>query len=118
MFSKLIALDTAFCLTIDNLIYVNFNLGVIVSDTHNTLFNRAIFDKAKLFCSNSETDKEHLPRCWGCSYISFNVVKECFGELYASLKFIFDLSLEKEMLPGDLKIVRFTPVFKGGDHSE
>ena len=31
---------------------------------------------------------------------------------------MFDLSLEKEILPGDLKIVRFTPVFKGGDHSE
>ena len=48
-------------------------------------------------------------------YISFNVVEKCFGELYVSLKFIFDLSPEKEMLPDDSKIVRVTPVFKGGD---
>ena len=33
-------------------------------------------------------------------------------------KFIFDISLEKEILPDDLQIVRVTPVFKGGDHSD
>ena len=33
-------------------------------------------------------------------------------------KFIFDLSPEKEMLSDDSKIVRVTPVFKGGDCSE
>ena len=80
------------------------------------LFNRAIFDKAELFRRNSE--KEHLPRCWGCSNISFNAVEKCFGELYVSLKFIFDLSPEKEMQPDDSKIVRVTPVFKGGDRSD
>ena len=37
---------------------------------------------------------------------------------YVSLKFIFDLPPEKEMLPDDLKIFRVTPVFKGGDRSE
>ena len=52
------------------------------------------------------------------SNISFNVVKKCFGELYVSLKFIFDLSLEREMLPDDLKIARVTPVLKSGDRSE
>ena len=77
------------------------------------LFNRAIFDKAELF----RYEKEHLPRCWSCSNISFNVVEKCFGELYVSLKFIFDLSPEKEMLPDDSKIVRVAPVFKGGDRS-
>ena len=82
------------------------------------LFSRAIFDKAEIFPKNSETDKEHLPRCWGCSNISFNVAEKCFGELCVSLKFKFDLSPEKEMLPDDSKIVRVTPVFKGGDRSE
>ena len=33
-------------------------------------------------------------------------------------KFVFDISLEKEILPDDLQIVRVTPVFKGGDHSD
>ena len=37
---------------------------------------------------------------------------------YVLLKFIFGLLLEKEMLPHELKIVRGTPVFKGGDCSE
>ena len=82
------------------------------------LFNRAILDKAELFRRNSETDKERLPRFWGSSKIGFNVVKKWFGELCSSLKFIFDLSPEKEMLPDDLKIFRLTPVFKDGDRSE
>ena len=50
----------------------------------------------------------------GYSEISFNVVK-CFGELYDTLKFIFELSLEKGIFPDDLKIARATPVFKGSD---
>ena len=45
----------------------------------------------------------------------FNVPKKCFGELYESLEFTFDLSLEKMMFPDDLKVARFNPVFKGGD---
>ena len=43
---------------------------------------------------------------------------KCFAQLYVSLKFIFELSLENEMLRDDLKIVRVTPDFKGGDRSE
>ena len=82
------------------------------------LFNRAIFDETELFRWNSETDKVHLPRCWGCSNVSFNAVEKCFGELYVSLKFILDWSLEKEMLSDDIKSVRVTPVFKGGHYSE
>ena len=39
-------------------------------------------------------------------------------ELFGPLNFIFDLSLEKGILPDDLKIVRVTPVFKGGGRSE
>ena len=52
----------------------------------------------------------------GYDEINFNVVKECLGELYDPLKFIFKLSLEKRIFPNDLKTV--TPVFKGGDRSK
>ena len=46
----------------------------------------------------------------------FSVAKKCFGELYDSLKFTFDLSLEKKKIfPDDLKIARFNPVFKVSD---
>ena len=46
----------------------------------------------------------------------FNVFREWFGgELYDSLKFTFDLSLEKVVFRDDLKIARFNPVFKGVD---
>ena len=49
----------------------------------------------------------------------FNVFREWFGgELYDSLKFTFDLSLENMVFPDDLKIARFNPVFKGGDRSK
>ena len=41
--SKHIALDTTFCLIINNLIYVNFNLGVTVSITHNTAIQQSYF---------------------------------------------------------------------------
>ena len=34
------------------------------------------------------------------------------------MKFTFDLSLEKIILPDDFKIARFNPVFKGGDRSK
>ena len=49
----------------------------------------------------------------------FNVFKKWFGgKLCDSLKFTFDLSLEKMIFPNDLKIARFNPVFKGFDRSK
>ena len=48
----------------------------------------------------------------------FSVVKKCFGDLCDLLKFIFDLSLEKRIVPDDLEIARFNPVFIGGDLSK
>ena len=48
----------------------------------------------------------------------FSVVKKCFGELCDPLKFIFDLSLEKNIIPDNLKIAGFNPVFIGGDRSK
>ena len=59
-----------------------------------------------------------ISKCPGYDEISFDVVKKCFGELYDPLKFIFELSLEKEIFPDDLKIARVTSVFKGGHHSK
>ena len=41
-----------------------------------------------------------------------------YSQLYDSLKFTFDLSLEEIIFPDDLKISRFNPVFKGGDRSK
>ena len=51
-------------------------------------------------------------------YTIFNVVKIWLGELYDSLKFTFDLSLEKIIFPDDLKIAGFNHVFKGSDRSK
>ena len=48
----------------------------------------------------------------------FDVVKKCFVELYDSLKFTFDLSLENIIFPDGLKIARFNPIFKGGERSK
>ena len=48
----------------------------------------------------------------------FSVVKKCFGELVDTLKFMFDLSLEKRIFRDDSKIVRFNPAFIVGDCSK
>ena len=48
----------------------------------------------------------------------FYVVKKCFVELYDSLKFRFDLSLENIIFTDGLKIVRFNPVVNGRDRSK
>ena len=49
---------------------------------------------------------------------AFSAVKKCFAKLYDSLKFIFDLSLEKRIFPDDVKTTRFNPVFIGGGRSK
>ena len=41
-----------------------------------------------------------------------------FWRTYDSLKFIFDLSLEKRIFPDDVKTTRFNPVFIGGNRSK
>ena len=48
--------------------------------------------------------------------ISFNVIKNCFGELCDILRYVFDLSLE--IFPDPLKIAKVTPVFKTDDLKE
>ena len=50
--------------------------------------------------------------------ISFNVIKNCFGELCDPLKYIFNLSFEKGIFPDYMKIAKVTPIFKGGDSAD
>ena len=44
--------------------------------------------------------------------MSFNVIKKCFGELCEPLKYLFNLSIVKEIFPDDLKIAKVTPIYK------
>ena len=54
----------------------------------------------------------------GADKISFNMIKNCFGELSDTLKYVFDLSLQTGIFPDPLKIKKVTPVFKSGDLKE
>ena len=54
----------------------------------------------------------------GPDKISFNVIKNCFGELSDILRYVFDLSLQTGIFPDPLKIAKATPVFKTGDFKE
>ena len=54
----------------------------------------------------------------GYDEISFNVIKNCFGELCNPLKYIFNLSFEKGIFPDRMKIAKVTPVFKWGDSAD
>ena len=50
--------------------------------------------------------------------ISFNVIKNWFGELSDILRYVFDLSLQTGIFPDPLKIAKVIPVFKTGDLKE
>ena len=54
----------------------------------------------------------------GADKTSFNVIKNCFGELSDILTYAFDLSLETGIYLDSLKIAKVTPVFKTGDLNE
>ena len=54
----------------------------------------------------------------GFDEISFNVIKNCFGELCDPLKYIFNWSFEKGIFPGHMKNEKVTPVFKGDDSAD
>ena len=54
----------------------------------------------------------------GADEISFNVIKNCFGELSDILRYVFDLSLQTGIFPDPLKIAKVTSVFKTGDLKE
>ena len=59
-----------------------------------------------------------MSKSTGADEISFNVIKNCFGELSEILRYVFDLSLQTGIFPDPLKIVKVTPVFKTGDLKE
>ena len=50
--------------------------------------------------------------------ISFNVVRNCFDLFLKPLMHVFNLHLEKEIFPDDLKIVRVTPIINVGNENE
>ena len=53
----------------------------------------------------------------GYDDISFNVLKKCFSNLCESLKYLFNLSVEKGNLPDNLKIAKVTPIYKADNKS-
>ena len=57
-------------------------------------------------------------KCSEHDEISFNVIRSYFGQLCQPLQYLFTLSFEKTIFPGDLKIVKVPPVFKAGDNAE
>ena len=56
----------------------------------------------------------------GYGDISYNVIKKkkCFESLCESLKYLFNLSIEKGVFPDDLKIAQVIPIYKGEDSSD
>ena len=54
----------------------------------------------------------------GYDDISYNVVKNCFGELCDPLLHIFNLSSSSGIFPDNLKIGKVTPIYKAGDSSD
>ena len=53
----------------------------------------------------------------GYNNISYNVIKKCFDSLCEPLKYLFNLSIEKCVFPGHLKIARVSPIYKVEDSS-
>ena len=54
----------------------------------------------------------------GAEEISFNVIKNCFGEFSYILRYVFDFSLQTGIFLNTLKIAKMTVVFKTGDPRE
>ena len=57
-----------------------------------------------------------MNRSPGHNGVSFNF-KKCFGEFCEPLKYLFNLSIAKGIFPGDLKIAKFTPIYKADNSS-
>ena len=53
----------------------------------------------------------------GHEWVSFNVIKKCFGELCEPFKYLFNLSIVKGTFPDDLKIAKVTPIYKADNSS-
>ena len=53
----------------------------------------------------------------GYDGVSFNLIKVCFDELCEPLKYLFNPSVVKGIFPDDLKIAKFTPIYKARNSS-
>ena len=51
----------------------------------------------------------------GANEITFNAIKNCFGESSDILRYVFDLSLQAGIFSNLPKIPKIIPVFKTGD---
>ena len=51
----------------------------------------------------------------GYDYVSFDVLRNCFGKIYGPLQYIFSISLEKGVFPDNLKIAIISLMFKTGE---
>ena len=51
----------------------------------------------------------------GCVDIRYNVIKEWFDSLCQPLKYIFNLSIQKDVFLDNSKIAGITPIYKGED---
>lgn len=49
---------------------------------------------------------------------SFEVVKKYLGEIFSSLFYVFNLSLQKCIFPDNLKVAKETLLFNAGDNVE
>ena len=54
----------------------------------------------------------------GVDDVSSNIIKKYFGVLCEPLIYLFQLSLEKGVVPDDLKIAKVTLIYKAGDNSD
>ena len=55
-----------------------------------------------------------IHKCPGHDNLCFSVIKRCFAELSEPLRYLLNLSHEKEMFPESLNNAKVTPVFKAG----
>ena len=53
----------------------------------------------------------------GYDGVSFNLIKVCFDELCEPLKYLFNPSVVKGIFPDDLKIAKFTQIYKACNSS-
>ena len=53
----------------------------------------------------------------GYNEISSDVIKQISPSVFELLRYIFNLSIEKDMLPDKLEIANVTPLFKKGNNA-
>ena len=79
-------------------------------------FNETIKDE--LITINERLFSVKINKSAGYDKISFNVIKNCFGEFCDPRKYIFNLLFEKGIFADYMKIAKVTPVFKEGGSAD